>query len=56
VPRSAVSDQAGLSAELQQWVRVRLAAHMCPKKVVFVAELPKTPSGKVQRYKLRLQA
>ena len=56
VPRSAVSDPVGLSAELQQWVRVRLAAHMCPKRVIFVSELPKTPTGKVQRYRLRAHA
>ncbi|WP_125609582.1 AMP-binding protein [Specibacter cremeus] len=42
-----------LVAELQQLVKTRLAAHAYPRRVHFVPELPKTPSGKVQRYILR---
>lgn len=42
-----------LAAELQQHVRTRLAAHAFPREVAFVPELPKTPSGKVQRFMLR---
>jgi acetyl-CoA synthetase len=43
----------GLVAELQQLVKVKFAAHAYPRRVHFVPELPKTPSGKVQRYVLR---
>jgi acyl-coenzyme A synthetase/AMP-(fatty) acid ligase len=30
-----------------------MAAYKCPRKVEFVAALPKTPSGKVKRRELR---
>ncbi|MHB0777245.1 AMP-binding protein [Halomonas sp. WWR20] len=40
---------------LQQHVRQRLAAHAYPREIEFVEELPKTPSGKVQRFILRQQ-
>jgi acetyl-CoA synthetase len=46
---------ATLEAELQQLVKTRFAAHAYPRAVHFVAALPKTPSGKIQRYVLRQQ-
>ncbi len=39
--------------EIQDLVRTRLAAHEYPRHVAFVAELPKTPAGKVHRKVLR---
>ncbi|MGH7316617.1 MAG: AMP-binding enzyme, partial [Candidatus Rokuibacteriota bacterium] len=39
--------------ELQDWTRTRLAQHEYPRLVEFVAELPKTPAGKVNRKALR---
>lgn len=42
-----------LASELQMLVKSRLSAHQYPKHVAFVDELPRTPSGKVQRYRLR---
>lgn len=42
-----------LVVELQQLVKSKFAAHAYPRRVHFVDELPKTPSGKVQRYILR---
>jgi acetyl-CoA synthetase len=47
----AASD--ALSSELQQHVRQRLSLHAYPREVEFVADLPKTPSGKMQRFLLR---
>jgi acetyl-CoA synthetase len=44
-----------LVAELQQLVKDTFAAHAYPRAVHFVPELPKTPSGKIQRYVLRRQ-
>lgn len=44
-----------LAEELQQYVRKRLSAHSYPREVEFVDELPKTPSGKIQRFLLRNQ-
>ena len=45
-----------LAAELQQFVRTRLAEYKRPRWVAFIDELPKTATGKVQRYKLRERA
>lgn len=42
-----------LAEELRLHVRGRLAAHAYPREITFVEELPKTPSGKVQRFVLR---
>lgn len=42
-----------LAEQLQQHVRQRLSAHAYPREIEFVAELPKTPSGKIQRFLLR---
>lgn len=42
-----------LAHELQDWVANRLAGYKRPTWVEFLAELPKTATGKVQRYKLR---
>jgi len=44
-----------LAEELRQHVRKRLAAHAYPREIEFVSDLPKTPSGKVQRFILRNQ-
>jgi acetyl-CoA synthetase len=44
-----------LARELQTHTRERLSAHAYPREVVFVDALPKTPSGKIQRYVLREQ-
>ncbi|WP_086771701.1 AMP-binding protein [Streptomyces bobili] len=42
-----------LAAELQQLVKNRYAAHAYPRTIHFIDALPKTPSGKTQRYQLR---
>ena len=42
-----------LAEELRAHVKRRLSAHAYPKLIDFVAELPKTPSGKIQRFVLR---
>jgi len=42
-----------LVRELQQWVKSRYAAHAYPRSVHFIDALPRTPSGKVQRFVLR---
>ncbi|HET6704539.1 AMP-binding enzyme, partial [Amycolatopsis sp.] len=43
----------GLAAELQRLVRDEYSKHAYPRSVHFIDALPKTPSGKVQRYLLR---
>jgi acetyl-CoA synthetase len=42
-----------LAHEIQDFVRTRLSQHEYPRIVAFVAELPKTPAGKVNRKVLR---
>lgn len=42
-----------LAVELQQHAKTRLAPYKYPRWVRFVGELPKTATGKIQRYKLR---
>lgn len=42
-----------LAADIQTWVKTRYAAHAYPRVVHFISALPKTPSGKIQRFALR---
>jgi acetyl-CoA synthetase len=55
VLRDDARPDQSLEQELQQWVKVRYAAHAYPRTVHFLKGLPKTPSGKVQRFVLRQQ-
>ncbi|MFG6175847.1 AMP-binding protein [Halomonas sp. THAF12] len=45
-----------LANEVRQQVRERLSTHAFPRVIEFVDALPKTPSGKIQRFKLRADA
>jgi benzoate-CoA ligase len=40
-------------AELKAFVKDRLAPYKYPRAIEFIAELPKTATGKIQRFKLR---
>jgi acetyl-CoA synthetase len=42
-----------LTAELQHHVRTRLAAHEVPKEIEYLADLPRTATGKIMRRELR---
>jgi acetyl-CoA synthetase len=53
VLKTGKAASTALAGELGDWVRSRLSAHAYPRMVEFVDQLPKTPSGKVQRYMLR---
>jgi acetyl-CoA synthetase len=53
-PRCEPSDV--LADELKQLVRARLSTHAFPREIEFIEALPKTPSGKIQRFVLRNQA
>jgi benzoate-CoA ligase len=44
---------AGLAEELKQFVKARLAPYKYPRDLEFIAELPKTATGKIQRFRLR---
>ena len=52
---SGFSGSPDLARELQDFVRSRLAEYKRPRWVEFVPELPKTGTGKTQRFKLRQQ-
>jgi 2-aminobenzoate-CoA ligase len=42
-----------LVAELQEFTKERIAPYKYPRSVEFIAALPRTSTGKVQRFKLR---
>jgi benzoate-CoA ligase family protein len=44
---------AALVTELQEFVKSRIAPHKYPRTIEFVVDLPKTVTGKIQRFKLR---
>jgi acetyl-CoA synthetase len=44
-----------LTVDIQAWVKKEYAAHAYPRRIHYVQSLPKTPSGKLQRYLLRQQ-
>jgi len=45
-----------LADELKAFVKERLAPHKYPRDIVFADDLPKTATGKIQRFKLREQS
>jgi benzoate-CoA ligase len=50
---SPPSDEDALADELRAWCKKHLRRYEYPHAVEFVEDLPRTPTGKVQRYKLR---
>jgi acetyl-CoA synthetase len=54
-PEYEQRDHEAIAQALQDHVRDRLAAYKYPKEIEFVAELPMTSTGKVQRRVLRQQ-
>jgi benzoate-CoA ligase len=42
-----------LAETLKAFVKQQLAPHKYPRQIVFLHELPKTATGKIQRFKLR---
>ncbi|TQS40196.1 AMP-binding protein [Cryptosporangium phraense] len=49
-----VTDGSDVSAdEVIAFCRTKLAGYKCPKRVEFVGELPRTATGKLQKFKLR---
>jgi benzoate-CoA ligase family protein len=55
VLRAGVAGSEDLARALQDHVRTHLSPHKYPRDVRFVAELPKTPSGKIDRLALRAE-
>jgi benzoate-CoA ligase family protein len=53
VAAPGVTGTADLARELQQFVRSKLAEYKRPRWIEFLPELPRTATGKIQRFKLR---
>jgi acyl-coenzyme A synthetase/AMP-(fatty) acid ligase len=53
VLRPGVAESEDLIADLQKKVQDALASYKCPRRIVFVSELPKTSTGKIRRTELR---
>jgi benzoate-CoA ligase len=56
VLKNSASNTPQMIEEIRQHVVGRLAAYKCPQEFQVVPELPKTATGKIQRYKLRQSA
>ncbi len=56
VTKQGVNGDAALAARLQQHVKSKLAPYKYPRWVEFASELPKTATGKIQRFKLRAKS
>ncbi len=56
VPREGVVPDEKLVADIQAFVRDRLAAHEYPREIAFIDEMPLTTTGKVIRRLLRERA
>jgi benzoate-CoA ligase len=53
VVRAGAAPTEQLVTELQGFIKQRLAPHKRPHFIEFLTELPKTATGKIQRFKLR---
>ncbi|UCF90880.1 MAG: acyl-CoA synthetase [Desulfobacterales bacterium] len=53
VLKPGVTPGSELAAEIQNFVKVRLAAHEYPREIEFVTELPLTATGKIMRRELK---
>jgi benzoate-CoA ligase family protein len=56
VVKDTAAGTAGLEDELKAFVKDKIAPYKYPRWIEFVSELPKTATGKIQRFKLRQQA
>jgi 2-aminobenzoate-CoA ligase len=53
VPRQGITRSDVLGKELQEFVKQRIAAYKYPRAIEFLDALPRTETGKVQRFRLR---
>ncbi|MCW8835977.1 MAG: benzoate-CoA ligase family protein [Rhodospirillales bacterium] len=53
VPSDRDADQTALAAEVQEHLTATLSIYKCPRRVFPLDELPRTVTGKVQRFLLR---
>ncbi|MFJ8669481.1 AMP-binding protein [Streptomyces sp. NPDC093600] len=55
VVRGGVPRDAETADALRAFVRARLVPYKCPRKIVFLDALPRTATGKLQRFRLRAE-
>ena len=53
VLKKGIEIHAGLAQEIRNWLRKKMVSYKCPQTVQFVENLPKTATGKIQRFLLR---
>ena len=53
VLKSGIARAPHLHDELRSFLKARFAPHKVPRDIAIIDELPKTPTGKIQRYRLR---
>jgi len=53
VLREGYAPSEEVAQELKNWVLERMAKYKYPRWVEFVPELPRSTTGKIQRFKLR---
>jgi benzoate-CoA ligase len=53
VLRNGHTADANMESDLKAFVKTRLTPHKYPREIVFIKDLPKTATGKIQRFKLR---
>ena len=53
IARDAETDTEALTDILLQTFKSTLSIYKCPRTIRFVAELPRTATGKMQRFRLR---
>ncbi|MFH8982121.1 AMP-binding protein [Streptomyces varsoviensis] len=56
VLRLGLAGTAETVAALREFTKKEIAPYKCPREIVFVEALPRTPTGKLQRFRLRTGA
>ena len=53
VPRDPTGSTEALRADVRRFLEAALAPHQRPREIHIVSELPRTATGKLQRFRLR---
>lgn len=56
VPADSHADQAALGEEVRLALAATLSIYKCPRRIIFVDQMPRTATGKIQRFLLRQMA
>jgi Acyl-CoA synthetases (AMP-forming)/AMP-acid ligases II len=51
-----LADHAATADDIRQSLIASLSIYKCPRRIVFVEEMPRTATGKIQRFMLRQMA